>query len=72
MPGALRIGDVSLKPWSRILGADLDQVLIAVVDLPYAVVRRHLTAGGTIPANAADRVEACAGTLLDPPTSRAH
>jgi hypothetical protein len=47
------------------LGVDLDQVLIAVVDLPYAVVRRHLTASGTVPANAADQVETSAGTLLD-------
>jgi len=48
------------------LGADLDQVLIAVVDLPYAVVRRHLTTQGTVPANAADKVETCAAMLLWP------
>jgi AcrR family transcriptional regulator len=44
--------------------ADLDRVNAAVVDIPYAVVRRHLIAHRAIPASADAIVEQCARTLI--------
>jgi AcrR family transcriptional regulator len=41
-----------------------DRVLLAVVDLPYAVVRRYLSGGEPIPAHAADLVAEAAHALL--------
>jgi AcrR family transcriptional regulator len=41
-----------------------ERLLIAVVDLPLGVVRRHLAGGGTIPARAADDVESAAAAVL--------
>jgi AcrR family transcriptional regulator len=49
------------------LGADQDRVNAAVIDIPYAVVRRHLIAGQRIPASAEAIVEQCALALI--PTS---
>jgi AcrR family transcriptional regulator len=46
--------------------ADLDRVNAAVIDIPYAVVRRHLAARQTIPASADTIVEQCARTLIPP------
>ncbi|TDC06441.1 hypothetical protein E1267_16410 [Nonomuraea longispora] len=46
------------------LEVDLERLVIAVVDLPYAVVRRHLADGGAIASSVADTVENCADTLL--------
>ncbi len=50
----------------RLGGADrLAQVVLVAVDLPYAVVRRHLrTGGGGIPARAEDLVEQAARAIL--------
>jgi AcrR family transcriptional regulator len=45
---------------------DLDRVNAAVIDIPYAVVRRHLIAGHAIPASADAIVEQCARTLILP------
>lgn len=44
--------------------ADLDRVNAAVVDIPYALVRRHLAARQTIPASVDVIVEQCARTLI--------
>jgi AcrR family transcriptional regulator len=44
--------------------ADTDRVTAAVVDIPYAVVRRHLQAGRSIPASADDIVADCARALI--------
>jgi AcrR family transcriptional regulator len=44
--------------------ADLDRVNAAVIDIPYAVVRRHLIARTAIPATADAIVEQCARTLI--------
>ncbi|MEV0028316.1 TetR/AcrR family transcriptional regulator [Nocardia sp. NPDC050793] len=41
-----------------------DQVLLAVVDLPYALVRRYLLAGQQIPPHAADLAEQAAAALI--------
>ncbi len=41
-----------------------DRVALAVVDLPYAIVRRHLAAGTAIPADAAEAVARCVRALL--------
>ena len=46
------------------LDMDKERVIVAMVDLPYAVVRRHLAAGSTIPADATDVVESCVRALL--------
>ncbi|MFG3255527.1 TetR/AcrR family transcriptional regulator [Streptomyces sp. NPDC048172] len=50
------------------LGADdptaVERVRIAVVDLPYALVQRHLREGTTVPEHALDAVEECASALL--------
>jgi AcrR family transcriptional regulator len=43
---------------------DRERVLIATVDLPYAVVRRHLTIGGALPSDAEDVVAEAARALL--------
>jgi AcrR family transcriptional regulator len=51
----------------RLLGGmdrDVDRVTAAVVDIPYAVVRRHLLAGQRIPASVDAIVEDCARALL--------
>lgn len=47
-------------------GVDVDQERLkaAVIDVPYAVVRRHLVARQTIPASADAIVEDCARALL--------
>ncbi|WP_431953030.1 TetR/AcrR family transcriptional regulator [Nocardia lijiangensis] len=44
--------------------AATDRVLLAVVDLPYALVRRYLRAGQQIPRHAADLAEQAAAALL--------
>jgi AcrR family transcriptional regulator len=46
------------------LTADQDRVNAAVIDIPYAVVRRHLIAGQAIPASADAIVEQCARALI--------
>ncbi|WP_067478833.1 TetR/AcrR family transcriptional regulator [Actinomadura hibisca] len=45
------------------LGSD-ERLLLAVVDVPYAIVRRHLRATGTIPAAAEDLAAEAAAALL--------
>ncbi|MFG3438424.1 TetR/AcrR family transcriptional regulator [Nonomuraea sp. NPDC047897] len=44
---------------------DAERIVIATVDLPYAVVRRHLASGHGIPASAESTVADCAAALLD-------
>ena len=44
--------------------ADVDRVNAAVIDIPYAVVRRHLIARRAIPASADAIVEDCARALI--------
>jgi AcrR family transcriptional regulator len=46
--------------------ADVDRVNAAVIDIPYAVVRRHLIARQAIPPSADAIVEQCARTLISP------
>jgi AcrR family transcriptional regulator len=46
------------------MSADPDRVNAAVVDIPYAVVRRHLIARQDIPASADTIVEDCARALI--------
>jgi hypothetical protein len=46
------------------LSADADRLTAAIVDIPYAVVRRHLVAGQTIPASADAIVEDCTLALI--------
>jgi AcrR family transcriptional regulator len=46
------------------LDADADRVHAAVVDVPYAVVRRHLVARQTIPESAEQIVRDCAVALI--------
>jgi len=46
--------------------ADLDRINAAVIDISYAVVRRHLIARHAIPATADAIVEQCARTLIPP------
>ena len=48
------------------LPADVDRVNAAVIDIPYAVVRRHLIARRAIPASAGAIVEQCARVLIPP------
>lgn len=58
----------ALRGLGRRLGAsgsrELDKLVIAVVDLPYATVRRYLLSGKPIPAYAAKLVEEGAKALL--------
>ncbi|MFI5912568.1 helix-turn-helix domain-containing protein [Dactylosporangium sp. NPDC051541] len=49
----------------RDLGGDFDKVVLALVDLPSALVRRHLRAGGEIPARAEELVEETAVLILE-------
>ena len=46
------------------LPVDPDRINAAVIDIPYAVVRRHLLARQTIPASADAIVEQCARALI--------
>jgi AcrR family transcriptional regulator len=46
--------------------ADPDLVNAALIDIPYAVVRRHLIAGRPVPAGADAIVEQCALALIPP------
>jgi AcrR family transcriptional regulator len=46
------------------LGADAERVNAAVVDVPYAIVRRHLVARQRIPESADEIVEDCARVLI--------
>lgn len=43
---------------------DVERVALAVIDLPLAVVRRHLRGGAALPAHAEDLAEQCGVTLL--------
>ncbi len=45
------------------LAVDADRLHAAVVDVPYAIVRRHLVARQRVPASADDIVEDCARVL---------
>ncbi|MGW7576837.1 TetR/AcrR family transcriptional regulator [Streptomyces sp. NPDC054765] len=42
----------------------LDRVTLAVIDLPLALVRRHLRGGSPLPAHAEDLAERCTDALL--------
>lgn len=42
-----------------------DRIALALIDLPLAVVRRHLRAGRELPPHAEDLAEECTATLLD-------
>jgi AcrR family transcriptional regulator len=55
---------IALRKLISRLEMDKERVMVAVVDLPYAVVRRHLGAGNTIPAGATDVVESAVRALL--------
>jgi hypothetical protein len=46
------------------MNTDADRLTAAIVDIPYAVVRRHLIAGQTIPASAESIVEDCTRALI--------
>lgn len=46
------------------LAADQDRIRAAVIDIPYALVRRHLIAGQAIPASADAIVEDCVRALI--------
>ena len=46
------------------LPGDADRVNVAIVDIPYAVMRRHLLAGRVIPTSADDIVADCARALI--------
>jgi AcrR family transcriptional regulator len=46
------------------LPADPDRINAAVIDIPYAVVRRHLIAGRSIPPSADAIVEQCVRALI--------
>jgi len=45
-------------------GPAAERVTVAVVDLPYALVQRHLRTGTRVPEEAADTVEECVRALL--------
>lgn len=53
-----------LRRLLSVLHADGDRVNAAVIDIPYAVVRRHLLAGTAIPASADAIVTECAEALI--------
>lgn len=61
--------DVALGRVARRIGGrrrdTLERVVFATVDIPYALLRRHLEAG-TLPADAEDLVEVCVRALLEP------
>lgn len=61
--------DLALGRAARAIGgprrATLERVVLATVDIPYALLRRHLEAG-TLPAGAEDLVEVCVRALLEP------
>ncbi|MFV9634126.1 TetR/AcrR family transcriptional regulator [Mycobacterium neumannii] len=48
------------------LHAEADRVNAAVIDIPYAVVRRHLLSGAAIPPSADAIVTECAEALIPP------
>jgi len=62
-----RVG-AALAGLTAALGADdprgSEQVVLAVIDVPLALVRRHLRAGKALPAHAEDLAEDAAATLL--------
>ncbi|MQA08352.1 MAG: TetR family transcriptional regulator [Pseudonocardiaceae bacterium] len=49
------------------LALPVAKVMLVVVDLPYAVVRRQLVSGKRVPPSAVDLVVDAAGALLDAP-----
>ncbi|WP_354644682.1 TetR/AcrR family transcriptional regulator [Kitasatospora camelliae] len=44
--------------------ADIERVTLALIDLPIALVRRHMRDGGTLPAHAEQLAEDCTSSLL--------
>ncbi|MFF0577987.1 TetR/AcrR family transcriptional regulator [Streptosporangium saharense] len=48
---------------------EIERLVLATVDLPYATVRRHHQAGSPIPAHAEELVARCAGLLLAEPVT---
>lgn len=54
----------ALRRYLAAVTADPDRINAAVIDIPYAVVRRHLVAGHSIPASADAIVEQCALALI--------
>ncbi len=58
----------AVRTLARALGAttpaDLERVTIAVLDVPYGIVRRHLRGGSKIPPYAADLAANCALAVL--------
>ncbi|GAA1225220.1 TetR/AcrR family transcriptional regulator [Kitasatospora nipponensis] len=58
----------SLGSLAEALGAvdpkDHERVVLALIDLPLSVIRRHLRAGQPLPSHAEDLAEECAAALL--------
>lgn len=48
-------------------GDDGDTIALAVADVPYAVLRRYLTRGRTVPPRASELVETAVRRLIDAP-----
>ncbi|WP_216215996.1 TetR/AcrR family transcriptional regulator [Amycolatopsis aidingensis] len=60
---ALRAAVRRLRP---VTGAGTDEIMLVLVDLPYAVVRRYLARGEPPPPRAVDLVTKTARSLLNP------
>jgi AcrR family transcriptional regulator len=54
----------ALRELATRIDADPDRLALALVDVPYAVVRRHLSGGGRIPRSAEDLVADAAEAVL--------
>ncbi len=54
----------ALQELATRIDADPDRLALALVDVPYAVVRRHLSGGGRIPRTAEDLVADAAEALV--------
>ncbi|MGW0230186.1 TetR/AcrR family transcriptional regulator [Actinopolymorpha singaporensis] len=57
------VGEIG-RGLGRTSDRDKDLVRMAIVDLPYSVVRRHYRSGQRIPRHAEDLAAECAATLL--------
>jgi AcrR family transcriptional regulator len=58
------LASAELRAFAATSGLDFDRVVMALVDLPAAVVRRHLRTEGSIPESAEAQVTAAAEALL--------
>lgn len=64
--------DLARRLYGRASRAAVERTLLAVLDIPYGAVRRHLIQGAELPAGLRDHVALAVTAIVDPPLPRSR